>query len=57
MSFDNVGGALIALMQAVTADDYDGPMHALRTTFSSSSYLYFVLVIVLCGFFIINLLL
>lgn len=54
MSFDSVGGALIALLQAVTYDDYDEAMHALQASTSSAAFVYFVMVIVLCGFFIIK---
>ena len=56
MTFDNAGGALVALMQAVTFDDFDVVMHKLAELFSpAASYAYFVAVVVICGFFIINL--
>ena len=55
MSFDDMGGALVALLQAITFDDYDTTMHALQTSVSPAAFFYFVLAIVICGFFIINL--
>jgi hypothetical protein len=45
----------VALLQAITFDDYDVAMHALQAAFSPYAFLYFLLVIVLCGFFVINL--
>lgn len=42
MNFDNIGGATIALMQAVTGDDYDIILHGLDNTFSPSASVYFV---------------
>ena len=39
----------------MTADEYDIALHALRETFSPWAFVYFVLVIIICGFFIINL--
>ena len=54
MGFDSMGGALVALLQAVTFDDYDQTMHAMQQAFSPWAFVYFVLVIVICGFFIIK---
>lgn len=53
-SFDNMGVAIVALLQSVTFDDYGRILFALQNTFSELSWLYFVLVIVICGFFIIK---
>ena len=55
MSFDNVGVAFIALLQAITFDDWTVAMYALMQSLSPYVVVYFLLIVVLGGFFVINL--
>lgn len=55
MTLDHMLGACVALLQAISFDDYATIMEALMRTESPWVVLYFVLVIVVCGFVIINL--
>ena len=54
-SFDSVGIAFIAFLQAVTFDDWAATMYALMSSFSPLAWVYFVLIVTIGGFFIINL--
>ena len=54
-SFDSVGMALITLVQAITFDDWANPMFRLSSSFSESVWIYFVLLVMLGGYFILNL--
>jgi hypothetical protein len=55
MSFDNVGVAFISLMQSLTFDDWTVAMYALMDAFSPWVVVYFVAIVVLGGFFVVNL--
>ena len=56
MSFDNVYQAMIPLLQAITFDDWTEVMYALMTSLGSSLVcVYFLAIVVLGGFFIVNL--
>ena len=52
VSFDSVGRALIILLQSMTFDDWGTPMYALMRSASPYVWIYFVLVLVLGGFFV-----
>ena len=54
-SFDSVGIALITLVQAITFDDWANPMFRLSDSFSESVWVYFVLLVMVGGYFILNL--
>ena len=45
----------IALVQAITFDDWATPMYALMASFSPLVWIYFILIIMVAGFFVINL--
>ena len=49
LHFDDVGGALMALLKATTADNFDAPMHGLMDSVTPAAAIYFLLVIILCG--------
>ena len=55
MSFDSVGVAFISLLQAITFDDWTVAMYALMESLSPYVVVYFLLIVVLGGFFVINL--
>ena len=57
MSFDSVGVAFITLLQALTMDTWTDCMYALDVAFGSAAgpNTYFVVIVVLGGFFIVNL--
>ena len=56
MSFDNVGVAMISLMQSLTFDDWTVAMYALMDAFSSPwIVIFFLAIVVLGGFFVVNL--
>ena len=55
ISFDSVPDAFIALMEAITFDDWAEPMLALEGAFSDQVWVYFVLMVIFGGFFIVNL--
>ena len=52
-SFDSVGSALIAFMSCTTFDDWATPMYELMLAFSPFAWIYFVLIIVIAGFFVV----
>ena len=54
-SFDSVGAAFIAFIQAITFDDWATPMYALMGSFSPYAWVYFLLVLAVGGFFVVNL--
>ena len=55
MSFDNVGITFITLLQAITFDDWTEAMYALMTALSPYVVIYFVAIVTLGGFFVVNL--
>ena len=55
MSFDNIGVACIVILQTITFDTWTEAMYALMSAFSPSACIFFVLIVVLGGFFVINL--
>ena len=55
MSFDSVGFAVIILMQAITFDDFATSMYALMRAFSPGVWVYYVGIVTIGGFFVINL--
>ena len=55
MSFDNVGVAAVVLLQALTFDDWTEPMYSLIAAFSPWASVYFLLIVILGGFFVVNL--
>ena len=55
MSFDHVPVTFITLLQAITFDDWTVAMYGLRRTVSPYVFVYFVLIVILGGFFVINL--
>ena len=54
-SFDSVAMVFIAFIQAVTFDDWAAPMYALMAAFSPLVWVYFVLIVMIAGFFVVNL--
>ena len=57
-SFDSVGLTFVVLMQAITFDDWATPMYALMSHDPELTYLvvsYFLAIVVLGGFFVVNL--
>ena len=54
-SFDSVSIIFINYMQLTTFDDWANPMYALMDSFSPSVWVYFVLIVMLSGFFVVNL--
>jgi hypothetical protein len=55
MSFDNIGVACIVILQTITFDTWTEAMYALMSASSPSACIFFVLIVVLGGFFVINL--
>jgi hypothetical protein len=55
MSFDHSGVAFVALLQAITFDDWTVAMYALMRAMSPWVFVYFVAIVILGGFFVINL--
>ena len=55
MSFDSIALASIALVQGFTLDDWASPMYALENSLSTYVWIYFVLIVLLGGFFVVNL--
>ena len=55
ISFDSVPTALIALVMATTFDDWADAMYLLMGSFSPYAWLYFVLIVLIAGFFVVNL--
>ena len=55
VSFDSVPVAFISLMEAITFDDWATPMLALEASFSPQVWVYFVLMVIIGGFFVVNL--
>ena len=57
MTFDTFGGTAITILQALTFDDWTAPMFALATDAASSalSLLFFSFIVVIGGFFVVNL--
>lgn len=55
ISFDDIGGAFIILMQAITFDDWATSMFALMAAMSPYVAIYFIIIIMIGGFFIVNL--
>ena len=55
LSFDNVAVAFVVLLQAITFDDWCTGMYALMDAFSPMVWIYFVLIVCLGGFFVVNL--
>ena len=50
-----VGSAFITLLQAITFDDWTVIMYALMRSTSTWAWVYFVAIVVLGGFFVVNL--
>ena len=55
MSFDNSGTAMISLVQAITFDDWTEVMYALMKSLSPWVVIYFISIVVIGGFFVVNL--
>ena len=56
ISFDHIGVAFVMLMKALTLDDWATPMFALMRAASSwGAILYFLLIVTIGGFFLVNL--
>ena len=55
MSFDSVAVALVVLLQAITFDDWCAPMYSLMDSFSPYVWGYFVAIVMIGGFFVVNL--
>ena len=55
MSFDHVGVTFVTLLQTITFDDWTEAMYNLMTAYSPYAFLYFVAIVVLGGFFVVNL--
>ena len=54
-SFDSVGFVFLSYIQAVTFDDWATSMYALMDAFSELVWVYFILIIMVAGFFVVNL--
>ena len=54
-SYDSVPYAFVSLVQATTFDDWAEAMYALMTGFSPLVWVFFVLVVLVGGFFVVNL--
>ena len=54
-SFDSVGVNLIIFMQMTTFDDWASPMYLLMEAVSPQVSIYFVLIVMITGFFVVNL--
>lgn len=55
LSFDSVGVAFIAFIQGITFDEWVDPMYALMASFSPFAWIYFVAIVMIAGFFVVNL--
>ena len=55
MSYDSVPIALVVLLQAVTFDDWATSMFALEDAYSPYVIIYYILIVIIGGFFVINL--
>ena len=55
ISFDTVPMAFIAILQAVTFDTWTDPMFDVMESYSYSAWIYFILVAILGGMFVVNL--
>jgi hypothetical protein len=54
-SFDSVASAFIAFMSCTTFDDWATPMYSLMLAFSPYAWIYFLLIVMIAGFFVVNL--
>ena len=54
-SFDSVGLVFISYMQMTTFDDWANPMYMLMAAMSEYVWVYFVLIVMIAGFFVVNL--
>lgn len=54
-SFDSVPMVFIIFIQAVTFDDWATPMYDVMASFSPYAWIYFIMAVVLAGFFVVNL--
>ena len=54
-SFDSILVAMVALVEAMTFDAWADPMYDLMTAVSPNAWIYFVLIVLLGGFFVVNL--
>ena len=54
-SFDSIGLVSIAFVQAITFDEWATPMYALMAAVSPYACVYFSLIVMIAGFFVINL--
>ena len=55
ISFDTVPMTFIAILQAVTFDTWTDPMFDIMESYSYSAWIYFILVAILGGMFVVNL--
>ena len=55
ISFDNVGAAMIALLQAVTFDTWTDPMFDVMDAYGFWAWTYFIAAAILGGMFVVNL--
>ena len=55
ISFDTVPMTFIAILQAVTFDTWTDPMFDIMASYSYSAWIYFILVAILGGLFVVNL--
>ena len=55
VSFDDVPSSFIILLQAVTFDDWANSMYLLMGAYSPDVWIYFVLIAMIGGFFLVNL--
>ena len=54
-SFDSVPMAAISFMQSISFDDWATPMYILMAAMSPYTWVYFVLIVMIGGFFVVNL--
>ena len=54
-SFDSISHVLVVLIQCVTFDDWANQMFATMHAFSRHAWVYFIAIVVLAGFFVVNL--
>lgn len=54
-SFDSIGLVVIAFIQAITFDEWAEPMYGLMAAFSPYACVYFSLIVIIAGFFVVNL--
>ena len=55
ITFDSVSASFIAILQAVTFDTWTDPMFDIMDSYTYSSWIYFILVAILGGLFVVNL--